>query len=423
MGRLATRRPSGAAPPAGDVLTNPAIETYEPDPPLPERRRARPPHAQRRARRGAGPARPQRRGQDHHRPAAQRGAGPNGGWAKVLGVDPEVDPNEVRRHTGVLTEHAGLDERLTAVENLLATARIRGLDDQLARRRIGEMLERFGMSDRADEPVRGASTGQRKRIALARALLHEPEVLFLDEPTSGLDPSAIRDVVDLIGTLATEHGRTVVLCTHFLGEAGQLADRMAVLSHGRLHAFGKPSELAVGAVARLAHRDRPGRPAHRRARRRGPGRARRAARPRPPQRPRGGRRRAAGAAPADQPPRRARRGGFRRGAAPADARGRLLRDRGPAWPPRAPRSSTARSRPPWPHRRQPPASGATSGPTAAWSVRPLPRRHPRPRRRRTPRRRPDDRRRAVPTHCGPRSRGRPRPCPRCRSTGRPCGRS
>jgi ABC-2 type transport system ATP-binding protein len=171
---------------------------------------------------------------------------PNGGWAKVLGVDPEVDPNEVRRHTGVLTEHAGLDERLTAVENLLATARIRGLDDQLARRRIGEMLERFGMSDRADEPVRGASTGQRKRIALARALLHEPEVLFLDEPTSGLDPSAIRDVVDLIGTLATEHGRTVVLCTHFLGEAGQLADRMAVLSHGRLHAFGKPSELASG---------------------------------------------------------------------------------------------------------------------------------------------------------------------------------
>jgi ABC-2 type transport system ATP-binding protein len=169
---------------------------------------------------------------------------PHGGWAKVLGVDPEVDANEVRRHTGVLTEHAGLDERLTAIENLMATARIRGLSEEPARRRIGEMLERFGMSDRADEPVRGASTGQRKRIALARALLHEPEVLFLDEPTSGLDPSAIRDVVDLIGTLASEHGRTVVLCTHFLGEAGQLADRMAVLSHGRLHAFGRPGELA-----------------------------------------------------------------------------------------------------------------------------------------------------------------------------------
>jgi ABC-2 type transport system ATP-binding protein len=107
-----------------------------------------------------------------------------------------------------------------------------------------ELLERFGMAHRADVRVQGFSTGQRKRVALARALLHDPELLFLDEPTSGLDPVATRDVVDLIGSLAAEQGRTVVLCTHFLGEAGRLASRMAVLFTGHLHAFGTPAELA-----------------------------------------------------------------------------------------------------------------------------------------------------------------------------------
>ena len=113
------------------------------------------------------------------------------------------------------------------------------------------------MIDRANDKVQGFSTGQRKRLALARALLHDPEVLFLDEPTSGLDPAATRDVIDLIGSLAAEHGRTVVLCTHFLGEAGRLAHRMAVLHHGQLHAFGRPDELAARAVGRCRRRRRP----------------------------------------------------------------------------------------------------------------------------------------------------------------------
>ena len=170
---------------------------------------------------------------------------PDSGSSTVLGFDPAVEPDEVRRRTGVLTEHAGLDDRLTATENLMTTARIRGMDDELAKRRVGELLERFGMSARADQLVVGASTGQRKRIALARSLLHDPEVLFLDEPTSGLDPAAIRDVVALIDSLAAEQGRTVVLCTHFLGEADELADRMAMLHLGRLEAFGRPAELAA----------------------------------------------------------------------------------------------------------------------------------------------------------------------------------
>jgi len=170
---------------------------------------------------------------------------PERGRATVLGIDPAVDGNAVRRRTGVLTEHAGLDERLTARENLELTARMRGLDRRWAAKRTTDLLERFGMAERADVIVEGTSTGQRKRLALARALLHDPDVLFLDEPTSGLDPAATRDVIELIGALATEHGRTVVLCTHFLGEAGRLANRMAVLHRGVLHAFGRPEEIAA----------------------------------------------------------------------------------------------------------------------------------------------------------------------------------
>ena len=170
----------------------------------------------------------------------------DGGRATVLGLDPWTQGEELRTRTGVLTENAGLDERFTALENLEFVGRLRGMSESQARARGGELLERFDMGSRADVKVQGFSTGQRKRVALARALLHDPELLFLDEPTSGLDPAATRDVVDLIGSLAADHGRTVVLCTHFLGEAGKLASRMAVLFRGVLHAFGTPDELAAG---------------------------------------------------------------------------------------------------------------------------------------------------------------------------------
>ena len=177
---------------------------------------------------------------------------PDAGTARVAGLDPVAAGDEVRRRTGVLTENAGLDERLTARENLAFAARIRGLPTGVAAERAGVLLERFGMAADADRQVTGFSTGQRKRVALARALLHDPEVLFLDEPTSGLDPAATRDVVAHIGALASEHGRTVILCTHFLGEAGKLADRMAVLHHGRLEAFGTPEDLAADLWSGLA---------------------------------------------------------------------------------------------------------------------------------------------------------------------------
>ena len=169
---------------------------------------------------------------------------PDRGHARILGFDPVTQGEEVRRRTGVLTENAGLDDRLTTRENLEITARLRGFAPAAARDRVDEMLHRFGMAERADDLTQGFSTGQRKRVALARALLHDPQVLFLDEPTSGLDPAGTRDVAELIASLAAE-GRTIVLATHFLGEAGRLADQMAVLHRGRLQAFGRPAELAA----------------------------------------------------------------------------------------------------------------------------------------------------------------------------------
>ena len=170
---------------------------------------------------------------------------PDAGSSRVLGLDPVVDGDALRRRTGVMTEQSGLDERLTAAENVVFTARMRGLSQQAATKQAHDLLERFGIANRANDRVQGFSTGQRKRVALARALLHEPEILFLDEPTAGLDPEATRDVLDLLANLAAEHGRTVLLCTHFLGEAGRLCQRMAVLHRGRLRAFGRPDDLAA----------------------------------------------------------------------------------------------------------------------------------------------------------------------------------
>jgi len=169
---------------------------------------------------------------------------PDRGSSSVLGFDPATDGDAIRERTGVMTEQSGLDDRLTALENVAFMARMRGLSPSAARDQAHNLLSRFGIANRANDRVQGFSTGQRKRVALARALLHDPEILFLDEPTAGLDPEATRDVLDLLASLAAEHGRTVLLCTHFLGEAGRLCQRMAVLDRGRLRAFGRPDDLA-----------------------------------------------------------------------------------------------------------------------------------------------------------------------------------
>jgi len=170
---------------------------------------------------------------------------PDAGSSRVLGLDPTVDGTAIRRRTGVVTENAGLDDRLTARENLATVARLRGLSRRSASGVIDDLLERFDMTAHADQQCQGFSTGQRRRVALARALVHDPELLFLDEPTSGLDPAGARAVMELIERSARDRGRTIVLCTHFLAEAGTSADLMAVMHRGRLRAFGRPADLAA----------------------------------------------------------------------------------------------------------------------------------------------------------------------------------
>src|SRR5512146_3128432 len=113
------------------------------------------------------------------------------------------------------------------------------------------MLEEFDLADRADEKVGGYSKGMKQRLALARALIHKPKMLFLDEPTAALDPVAARHVHQLVETLARREGCTVFLCTHNLVEAQKLCDRVAVMEHGRLVALGTASELTRQYVRRL----------------------------------------------------------------------------------------------------------------------------------------------------------------------------
>ena len=170
--------------------------------------------------------------------------GATSGTARVLGLDPAVDGAELRSRTGVLTETPSVDERLTAYENLAIYADFYSVPKDRVAGRVMELLELFGLAERAGDRVSGYSRGMKQRLALARALLHEPELLFLDEPTSGLDPVSTRQVHDLIRDLSRNGGHTVFLCTHNLEEAQRLCDRVAVMEHGRLVALGAPAELA-----------------------------------------------------------------------------------------------------------------------------------------------------------------------------------
>jgi ABC-2 type transport system ATP-binding protein len=169
---------------------------------------------------------------------------PNDGRALVLGLRPVEDGPRLRLRTGVLTETPSLDERLTGRENLAIYADLYNVPEDSVDSRLAALLESFDLADRADEKVGGYSKGMKQRLALARALLHRPELLFLDEPTTGLDPVAARHVHQLILELSHEEKHTVFLCTHNLIEAQNLCDRVAVLEHGRLVALGTPHDLA-----------------------------------------------------------------------------------------------------------------------------------------------------------------------------------
>ena len=169
---------------------------------------------------------------------------PESGSARVLGHSPVTDGAALRRRTGVLTETPAFDERLTARENLTFVAGIFDVPEPETKARVNDLLHTFELQDRADERAGTFSKGMKQRLALARLLIHDPELLFLDEPTAGLDPVATRMLHEHIRRSARERGRTVFLCTHNLVEAERLCDRVAVLSHGRLLAMGTPKELS-----------------------------------------------------------------------------------------------------------------------------------------------------------------------------------
>ncbi|MFQ5690588.1 MAG: ABC transporter ATP-binding protein [Gemmatimonadota bacterium] len=177
---------------------------------------------------------------------------PTGGTAWVLGYDCAAQSAHVRRHCGVLLEHAGLVERLSAEDNLDVYGRIWRIPRSVRRARARELLLHLGLWDRRQERIGTWSRGMKQRVALARALLHRPSVVFLDEPTAGLDPVAAaalrRDLMDL----ARREGVTVFLNTHNLSEAARLCDLVGVVRDGRLLSVGPPEELqALHSCCRL----------------------------------------------------------------------------------------------------------------------------------------------------------------------------
>ena len=169
---------------------------------------------------------------------------PTAGSARVLGFDATKSGAEVRRRSGALLEHTGLYERLSAEENLHFYARIAHLDADEAETRVGGVLTRFGLYERRRDMVVTWSRGMKQKLAIARALVHAPELVFLDEPTAGLDPEATvalrRDIASL--------GTTVFLTTHNLADVEKVATHVAVIRAGRLLDFGTPAELRRRAV-------------------------------------------------------------------------------------------------------------------------------------------------------------------------------
>ena len=173
------------------------------------------------------------------------------GSMRVLGLDPQVDGPHLRARSGVLTETPSLDDRLTAWDILGIYADLYSMPRKAIKPRISELLAEFELDDRANEKVGGYSKGMKQRLALARALLHKPELIFLDEATSGLDPVSAHHVNQLIERMARREGCTVFMATHNLVEAQRLCDRVAILEHGQLVALGTPAELTRQYVRRL----------------------------------------------------------------------------------------------------------------------------------------------------------------------------
>jgi ABC-2 type transport system ATP-binding protein len=169
---------------------------------------------------------------------------PTSGWARVAGYDVVRQAKDVRASVGVLTEQHGLYARMLADEYLDFFGRIYRLDAARRSDRSEELLIRFGLYSDRKRPIGEYSKGMRQKLALARAMLHEPPVLLLDEPTSAMDPESARLVRDSIQFLRSAE-RAIIICTHNLAEAEVLADQIAIIRSGQIIACGTPSDLKV----------------------------------------------------------------------------------------------------------------------------------------------------------------------------------
>ena len=160
------------------------------------------------------------------------------GAIRVLGLDPMVSGDEVRARVGVVPPKPAFYDQLSGRENLAFAATIFEANASQA----DAAAARFGIDHALDQDVGGYSTGMRTRLALARAVLHDPEVLMLDEPTAGLDPESARSVLDLIAEMAGR-GRTIIMCTHLLHEAEGIADHLVLMEDGEVRTSGNPAAL------------------------------------------------------------------------------------------------------------------------------------------------------------------------------------
>ncbi len=179
---------------------------------------------------------------------------PTAGRAEVAGYEVTSGATEVRRRIGVLFQDPCIDDRLSGRENLILHARVWGVERSKRSRAVDEAIARSDLGDAIDRQMRTYSGGMRRRLELARVLLHEPEVLFLDEPTAGLDPQTRRAFWAHLAELRRSRDLTVVLTTHYLAEVEQ-ADAVAILDHGRIVAEGSPHELKARLPADAAGRD------------------------------------------------------------------------------------------------------------------------------------------------------------------------
>jgi ABC-2 type transport system ATP-binding protein len=168
---------------------------------------------------------------------------PDSGRALVAGEDVLRHPNRARRAFGYVPQDSGVDPEATGRENLMLQGRIHGMRGAGLKRRVEELLELVGLADARDRVVRGYSGGMRRRLDIALGLVHRPRVLFLDEPTTGLDPEARAAMWVEVQRLARQESLTILLTTHYLEEADQLADRLAIVSRGQVVVEGTPDEL------------------------------------------------------------------------------------------------------------------------------------------------------------------------------------